>query len=152
MKRFRFSLQSVRELREAQEQAAQRVYAGAVRVCEELATQLMLLERDLQNVWQGLRHHALAGMRAEQLRHARAWSCVLEEKQKELVAGLATAQKQVDAAHEQLVAATRRRESMDRLFRRKRRSHERETQIEEQKFLDQLATRNAWQAAPMEAA
>ena len=152
MKRFRFSLQAVRELREAEERAAQKTYADAVRRCEEAALQLMLLERDLQNVWHGLRHHALAGMRADQLRHARAWSCVLEEKQKELAALLAAAQKHLDGVHDQLLTATRRREMLDRLFQQKRRGHEREVQVEEQKFLDEQATRRAWEPAALEVA
>jgi flagellar FliJ protein len=151
MKRFRFSLQAVRELREAQEQAAQKAYADAVRACDETATRLVLLDRDLQNVWHSLRHQSLSGMRADQMRHARAWSCILEEKQKDLMAELARAQAQVDAAHAHLVTASRRRESMDRLFGRQRRAHQREQQREDQKFLDELATRNAWEPTRMEA-
>jgi flagellar FliJ protein len=142
MKKFRFSLQSIREIREAQEQAAQRAYGDATRECESAVARLMVLEEDLRGSWQTMRNWS--GLRVDELRHGRAWCCVLEEKQKELTADVSRAQRKVDETHAQLVAATRRRESMDRLFRKQHSVHQRNVLVEEQKFLDELATRRAW--------
>lgn len=147
MKRFQFSLHAVRDLREAEEESAQKNYAAAVRACEEAAVRLTVLDLDLRNVWQGIRNHVRQGMSAEQMRHAHAWCLVLEAKQKELVKELAVCQRRVDAAHERLQLAMRRREGLDRLHRKQRREHERTARAEEQKFLDEIATRSAWHGA-----
>jgi flagellar export protein FliJ len=153
MKAFRFSLTAVRELRQAEEQAAQKAYADAIRACDEVAVRLVILDRDLQSVWQWLRNSSIEGVRADQMRHARSWCVVLEEKQKQLTAELDACQRQVDATHQLLKAATQRRETLDRLLRKQRRAHESEAQHEDQKFLDELATRGAWRgAAQMETA
>lgn len=143
MKKFRFGLQTIRELREAQEQATQRAYGTAVHECEEIATRLMVLDQDLQGAWQMMRNWS--GLRVDELRHGRAWCCVLEENQKKLAAELELAQQKVNEAHARLVDATRQREVMDRLFRKQHRVHERNVVIEQQKFMDEVATRRAWQ-------
>jgi len=152
MKTFRFSLSAVQELRRAEEEQAQKNFAATVRACEEAATELLVLERDLENVWHGLRHASLCGMTVDQMRHARAWCCALEEKRQTLAANLRQCQERVDAAHTALEVAARRRESLDRLEYRQRRAHEDEVQREDQAFLDELATRGAWARAELEAA
>ncbi len=150
MKKFHFNLSSIRELRQAQEQAAQKRYADSVRACEEAAARLVVLDRDLQNVWSGLRNNLLTGATVAELRHARAWCCALEEKQKVLAGELAVCQRDMDKRHRELQKASQRREAMERLFRRQRRAYEREMQVEDQKFLDEIATRGAWQSPRFE--
>src|SRR3954463_16164330 len=116
MKKFRFTLQTIRELRDAQEQTAQRAYGTAVSECEEVATRLMVLDQDLQGAWQAMRNWS--GLRVDELRHGRAWCCVLEDRQKKMAAELERAQQKVNEAHARLLDATRKREVMDRLFRK----------------------------------
>ncbi len=152
MKRFHFPLEAVRELRHTQEQAAQKAFADAVRACEAVAMRLLVIDRDLQGVWQGLRNNLLGGMRVDELRHARAWCCALEDRQKQVARDLATYQKDVDTRHAELGQAARRREAMDRLFRKHRHAYGREELVEEQKFLDEIATRASWQAPQLETA
>ncbi|HMJ91369.1 MAG TPA: flagellar export protein FliJ [Candidatus Acidoferrum sp.] len=148
MKRFRFSLSAVQDVRAAEEQSAQKVFADAVRACEEAAVRLMALDRDLQNVWDGMRNSAVQGMRADQMRHAHSWCLVLEDTQKQLAKELSEHQRHVDVAHAALQQATRRREVLDRIFRKHRRAHEYAAQAEDQKFLDEIATRGAWHGVP----
>lgn len=147
MKAFRFSLHAVRELRQSEEEAAQKAFAGAMRACEEAAGLLAMVDRDLQLAWQGLRESGRHGMRADQMQHARSWCVVLEEQQKKRAAELMVCQRQVDAAHRLMQTATQRREALDRLLRKQRRAHEREMQSANQKFLDEIATRGAWHGA-----
>lgn len=147
MKAFQFSLHTVRELRQTEEEAAQKALAAAIRACEEAAVRLAMLNRDLENVWQGLRNSLLTGMRADQMRHARSWGVVLEERQKQLTAERAGCQRQVDTTRQLLQACTQRREALDRLWRKQKRAHAREVQHEGQKFLDELATRGAGRGA-----
>jgi flagellar FliJ protein len=147
MKAFRFSLNAVRELRQSEEQAAQKAYAAAIRAREQAEARLVMADRSLQNMWQELRDSSLRGMRADQMQRVRSWGVVLEEQQKQLAGELDDCQRQVNATHQLLKSATQRRETLDRLLRKQRRAHEREVQHEDQKFLDELATRGAWRGA-----
>lgn len=154
MKTFRFSLSAVRELRRSEEQVAQQTYAEAIRACGQAEVRLVMAERGVQNMWQGLRASSLQGMRADQMQQARAWCGVLSERQKQLSAELGDCQRQVDGLHKRLQSATQRRETLDRLLRKQRRTHDREVQTNDQNFLDELATRGAWRGAaqPLETA
>jgi flagellar protein FliJ len=142
MKKFRFPLQTVRDLRDAQEQTAQGAYREAVRVCEHAITLLAVIDDDLRRAWQILRD--TPSMCVDDLRKYRGWCGVLDETRQQRAAELECAQRNVTDAHAQLVLATRRREVMDRLFQKQRRVHERNVIVEAQKFLDEIATRRAW--------
>ncbi|HTD66933.1 MAG TPA: flagellar export protein FliJ [Candidatus Limnocylindria bacterium] len=144
MKQFRFTLSAVRELRQAEEQDAQKVFAAAVRACEETAARLAMLENDLQNAWQLLRGGFLQATRADQMARARSWCSVLDERREQLAGELKKCQDHVDAMHKLLQIAAMRREALDRLLKKQRHAHDREAQSEEQKFLDEIATRGAW--------
>lgn len=152
MKRFRFTLQAVRELREAEEQSAQQAFAAAVRACDEAAQRVATLERELQSVWNGIRHSSTQGIRSDELRDAHGWCLVLEARQKTLATEWEACQRQVEATQSALQRATCRREALDRIFRKRRAEHAREIQAEEQKFLDEIATRGAWHGSRWEAA
>jgi flagellar export protein FliJ len=153
MKTFRFSLNSIHELRHSEEQAAQKTFADTIRAFEQAEVRLVMMDRSLQNMWQEMRNSTYQVVRADQMRHAHSWGIVLEEQQKQLATELAACQRQVDAAHELLKAATQKREALDRLLLKQRRTHDKAVQHEDQKFLDELATRGAWRgAAQLEAA
>lgn len=143
MKKFRFPLQTVRELRESQEQTAQRAYHEAVRECEQASLRLATIEGDLRAAWDLLRNDET--MCIDETRRRYGWCVVLLESQKLRAAELDAAQRKVEAKHALLVAATRQREVMDRLWEKQRRAFDRDVIIEEQKFLDEIATRRAWQ-------
>lgn len=147
MKTFRFSLNSIHELRHSEEQVAQKAFADTIRAFEQAEVRLVMMDRSLQNMWQEMRNSTHQVLRADQMRHAHSWGVVLEEQQKQLAAELAACQRQVDAAHQSLKTATQRREALDRLLRKQRRSYEKEVQHQDQKFLDELATRSAWRGA-----
>lgn len=147
MKIFRFTLHSIREVRQSEEQVAQKALAEALRAVEQAEARLVMMDRSLANMWQELRDNSPHAMRADQMRHARLWGSVLEERQQQLAAELAGRQRQVDATQLSLKAATQRRETLDRLLRKQRRAHDCEAQREDQKLLDELATRGAWRGA-----
>lgn len=153
MKKFCFTLSAVRELRQAEEEEAQKSFAAAVRACEETAARLAVIEQDLQTAWQLLRDRSLQSTRADQMARARSWCSVLDERRELLAVALKKCQGHVEAMHKLLHLAAMRREALDRIREKQFRAHERAAQHEEQKFLDEMATRGAWRGdAQLEAA
>src|ERR1051326_2317928 len=126
MKAFRFSLQSLRVLREQREQSAQQKVAAAMRACEEAAFQLQAASDELAAGWTTLCEELSAGVLATRLMRTRAWCNVLEARQKECSAALKKAQQTMDAAWRDMMAATRDRETLESYFEKCRRASDRE--------------------------
>jgi len=143
MKPFRFSLQSIRVLREQREREAQQRFAAAMRVCEAAALQLQMASDELASGWTALCDELAVGVTATQLLRTRAWCSVLELRQKECNAALARARRLMDDAWRAMTLCTRDRETLDRYHDKRRRAHEREANREEQKHLDELGIRRA---------
>ena len=143
MKPFRFSLQSIRVLREQKEQLAQQRFAEAMRACEEAAFQLQTASDELAESWTALCEELSAGVAATKLRRTRSWCSVLELRQKERTLALQNARRIMDGAWREMMLATRDREALDHYYDKCRRAYDRETQRDEQKRLDELGVRRA---------
>jgi flagellar protein FliJ len=141
MKPFRFSLQSVRVIRERKEQAAQQKYAAALREHERAAAGLQKANDELAGSWESLCRDLASGASAADLRRARAWCAALETRQQERAAELRQARYALDAASQELMNAARDRQALDRLHDKHRRNYDREIQREEQKVLDEMGLR-----------
>ncbi len=141
MKRFQFSLQSIRVLREQRERAAQQHYAAALRVCEEAAFQLHAASEELAAGWEALCQDLAAGVTATRLVRTRAWCSVLEARQQERDAALKAARQAMNTAWRDMMLAMRGREALDRYHDKCRRLYDRDAQREEQKRLDELGLR-----------
>jgi len=150
MKAFRFPLQSLRVLREQKEQAAQKHYAEALRAAEDAAARLKLAGDELSASWATLGKELAAGVTAMELLRTRAWCNALELRLKERTSLMEKARLAVDAVWQEMLAATRDRESLDRYYKKNRRAHDRKVQAEEQKRLDELAVRMADTPSPLE--
>jgi len=143
MKPFRFPLQSIRVLRERKEQVAQQRFAQAMLACEEAAFQLQAASDALAAGWNSLCEELSTGVIATRLARTRAWCSVLEQRQKERSAALQQARRLMDSAWREMMLATRDREALDRFHDKCRRAHDRETQREDQKQLDEVGVRRA---------
>ncbi len=139
MKPFRFSLQPMLSLKEQTEQAARERYAAALRACENAAARLQQASVELADCWTGLCQKLAAGVSGAELLRARAWCNVLETRVKECAAASERARQAAAAVWQELLAATREREGLERLRERRRASYHREAQAVEQKTLDELA-------------
>jgi len=148
MKPFQFSLQPLRVLREQQERTAQQAYATALRVCQEAAARVQAASSELTACWTKLRDKMCAGVVGLELLRARAWCNVLELRLKERATALEQARLAVDGAWKAMLQATRDREALDRYREKRRASHQRQAQREEQKQLDELAVQLAEAQAP----
>lgn len=141
MKKFRFTLAAVRDMREAEEQAAQKRLGVAMRAENAALELLRALHLEQQMLWQTLRSTPEETLNSVQMRQAHSWDRLLEERRKEQAAEVARCQRQVELARQALQLARQRRETLDRLGDKYRAAHARLCQTEEQKFLDELALR-----------
>ena len=139
MKSFRFPLQSLRVLRGQKERAAQIHYAEALRACEKAAGQVKAASDELNMSWMSLSRGLSTGVSAMELLRTRAWCNVLELRLKERADFLEKARLAVDAVWNEMLAATRDREALDRFYKKSRRAFEREVLHTEQKHFDELA-------------
>jgi len=149
MKTFHFSLSALAVLREQEEQAAQKRYADSLRICEEAATRVQKASHELMTCWRDLTGKLAAGVSAVEFLRARAWCNVLELRLKERTAALEQARLKVDAVWQEMLVATRDRESLDRFHDKKRRAYDLEVQRKEQKELDELAIQLASTPGPL---
>ena len=143
MKPFRFTLQPIRVLHDQREQTAQKRYAEALRACEAAAERVQLASEGLNDAWHQLQHDLGAGLTGTQLLRSRAWCNVLELRLKDRSRELESARLSTDAQLQELMNATRQRESLDRFHDKKRLVYDREVQREEQNSLDEMAVQIA---------
>ena len=149
MKSFRFSLAALTVLREQQEQAAQKKYVDALQFCEQAATRVEAASQELMTCWRDLTGKLSAGVPAMDFLRARAWCNVLELRLKERTTALEQARLKVDAVWQEMLIATRDRESLDRFEAKKRRAYNTQVQRAEQKELDELAIQLATTPGPL---
>jgi flagellar export protein FliJ len=149
MKSFQFSLAALSVLREQQEQASQKKYAESLRFCEQAAGRVESASQELMTCWRDLTGKLSAGVSAMEFLRARAWCNVLELRLKERTAALEQARLKVDAVWQEMLVATRDRESLDRFQARKRRAYNTQVQRAEQKELDELAIQLATTPGPL---
>ena len=79
------------------------------------------------------------GVNGTELLRARAWCNVLELKLKERAGALEQARLAVDAVWQEMMLATRERETLDRYREKWKRAHDAAMRREEQKIMDELA-------------
>jgi flagellar export protein FliJ len=150
MKSFHFSLSALSVLREQQEQAAQKKYSESLQFCEAAAARVENASRELMNSWHDLTGKLSSGVSAVDFLRARAWCNVLELRLKERTAALEQARLKVDAVWQEMLVATRDRESLDRFHDKKRRAYNLQLQRAEQKELDELAIQLAATPGPLQ--
>lgn len=149
MKSFHFSLSTLSVLREQQEQAAQKKYADALQFCEAAAASVQTASQELMTCWHELTGKLSSGVSAVEFLRARAWCNVLELRLKERTSALEQARLKVDAVWQEMLLATRDRESLDKLHNKKRRAYNAEVQRKEQQELDELAIQLATTPGPL---
>ena len=142
MTRFKFPLESLRGLRKQKERAAQQRYARALTVCKKLEIQLQEALAELETGWKSLGGELSATVAAGRLVHLRTWCTVLEIRWHERKAALAEARRVADLAFQEMTAAMRDREGLDRFHDKARLAHDQEVQREEQKNFDEIAVQS----------
>lgn len=139
MKPFRFSLESLRTLRQQKERVAQQHYARALAAGEAAAARLADADRELAAAWERLVTELSDGAAAAQILGRRAWCATLETRRNERQSALNEARRAAEKAFQEMVVAVRDREALDRFCEKSRRAHALGVQREEQKMFDELA-------------
>jgi len=139
MKPFRFSLESLRVLRQQKERVAQQRYAVALTACQASEFQLQRATSELAVGWNRLSDELESGIAANRLASLRAWCKVLEIRWNERQAALNEARLAAHLALQEMARAVRDREALDHFHDKSRLAHDRAVQREEQKMLDELA-------------
>jgi flagellar export protein FliJ len=142
MKRFTFPLESVRVLRQQKERAAQQRYARALGACNKAESQLQNAFLELEAGWNSLAGELAASASAGRLVHLRTWCTVLEIRWHERKAALAEARRVAEIAFQEMTAAMRDRDGLDRFHDKARLMHDLEVQREEQKNFDEMAVQS----------
>jgi flagellar export protein FliJ len=142
MKRFKFSLESLRVLRQQKERAAQLRYARALVACSNAEIQLQSAAVELEANWNLLRGELTNIVGVNRLVQLRTWSTVLEIRWNERKGALIEARRIAELAFQEMLAATRDREGLDRFHDKARRVHEQKAQREEQKYFDEMAVQS----------
>lgn len=147
MKPFKFSLEAVATTRRRREQAALENYAQALLARQSARAQLDALQQNLDGVWSRLRQTLESGCSASAVTRLRQESYFLEEERKLREEALAQAELAVSQALQQMLAARKQREAVEKVRVKKRMEYDRDVQRDTQKFLDELATQRATPAS-----
>jgi flagellar export protein FliJ len=143
MKTFRFPLEPLRVLRRQRERAAQQRYARLLTACNAAAAQLEKATGELTRGREMLTQELNAGVTAARMMNLRTWCLALEIHQHERRAAFFEARRVSQLALNEMSAARRDREGLDRFYDKARRAHAREILREEQKNFDELAVQMA---------
>lgn len=141
MKRFRFSLQAVRVLREREERSAREYFAHTVRARQNASTALETSERELDAGRRELLALQTNGANIAAIRAALAHCGEREQQLLQRRNTLALAEKQAADAWDKLLDARRQLDVVDKFHDRRREEHDRELRREEQKQLDEMSGR-----------
>lgn len=137
MKRFRFTLEPVRRIREQEEQLIQVELAQALAVREQVAARLdasRAAER-------ALRDHVRSGhLRSDELAHISRYDELHRQKIVDAVAQLHLQEQAIERIRVRLATAAQRREALDRLHDRERERHDAAVRAAEQAELDEIGT------------
>jgi|GEM_PF-480810 len=143
MKRFKFSLESLRILREQNERTAQQRHARALAACEAAEANLQTAVKKLAEGWEDLAREQAAGVSAGKIMGTRSWCLVLEIQKHERAAALIDAREIAERTLKEMLEAMRKREGLDRFRDKSQRAHEYAFRREEQKNYDEMAVQSS---------
>jgi flagellar export protein FliJ len=141
MKPFHFTLESVRTVRQRQEQEAMDQYARALLGRRLAVESLEAVQGQLSAGWRELRNLLARGCEAARVAQMQHYHRTLDKRRDECTLALGVAERRVNAAFQAMMAARQQREIVDKCFENQKTRHQREQLRVEQKFLDDLAGR-----------
>jgi flagellar protein FliJ len=139
MKKWKFTLESVRELKNRLEENAAQKHARALIQVSRAKAALAETEKELNAA--ALMQFAGAGKKAttDELSRLSQYVTILEKQRRERLDKVLHAERDATLARAALEKVAREREILDRLRERQRASHNFHVARQEQKFIDELA-------------
>ncbi|MGA2540484.1 MAG: flagellar export protein FliJ [Verrucomicrobiota bacterium] len=155
MKAFQFTLQAVQTLRHRQEQQAMETYVHALLARQQVLDRLETVRDQIRRNQREMNRLLLSATAASPLAQASQYERALEDQQAQHVVALALAERRVQNTFQAMLTARQRRKIVENLRVKQHAHHQRAEWREEQKLLDDLASRRgrpilAWK--PEEAA
>lgn len=153
MKAFHFTLEAVRTLRQRHEQKALEVYAQTLLARQRAMEKLDIVQRELDKNTAAMTASLKAGCPAVEISQINDYQRALTQTRDHCAKLLGEAERQVNTAHQAMIAARQQREIVDKFFDKQKARHQRDVAHAEQKVLDDLAGRRggslfAWNATP----
>ena len=146
MKAFKFTLEAVRTLRTRQEKNALEQYGKAVKTREQAVALLWKAREELGKIFQE-RMNLSEGAAASDLAQLERWTGEVATRERECLQNVQLASMRVEDAWQDLLKARQEREIVEKFLDRQRERYDRALDREEQKSLDELASRQAVPAA-----
>jgi len=143
MKKFRYSLEAVRTVREHRERAAIEEYGKAAMAHRQAMAVLAQEEQRLESVRSEIRARGVSGIAGRELAHLREGYQTLEVRRRQQEQVVASTLSALTRASENCTRARREREVVEKHFQQHRARHAQKERQEELKFLDELGTRSS---------
>jgi flagellar export protein FliJ len=141
MKAFRFSLEAVKTLRLRQEQQAMENYLRALLARQQALEHLEASRDQIRRNQQELRRLLTEGCPATQAAQVNQYQRFLEKIQAERVSALGLAERRVNVTFQGMLLARQQRQAVETYRDKELARHQREEAREEQKLLDDMASR-----------
>ena len=142
MKRFVFTLEAVRTVRQQAEQRASLHYARTQRRHQEELDRLQRAEAEARAAWQEARSRLENPIAALDLERLSRYARLVEQRRKACAEAVATSQRTLDEAAQKWLEARRQCELVETYYRKQRADYDRALLVEEQKLLDEVASRS----------
>ena len=141
MKAFRFTLEPLRVVRERQEHEAMEKYSQALLEVQQRKQALESVEREVQWVREEIKRRLVEGALTAYIVQQQLCSTHLETCRKKAAAAVVESEGKVKKAMQAVLAARRECEIVDKFLARQKAVYDRALTVEEQKVLDELASR-----------
>lgn len=137
MKKFRFSMEAVRFLKNKIEEEAAQKHAKALVTVSKARTELSETEKELNAA--ALMQFSTKKSSAQELMQLNHYIAALEKLRRERLERCLLAEKEATLARAALEKAAREREILDRVHEHQRKTHRFHVAQQEQKWMDELA-------------
>ncbi|HEY3915351.1 MAG TPA: flagellar export protein FliJ [Verrucomicrobiae bacterium] len=143
MKAFRFTLEAVRTVRQRKENEALEKFVQALLARQALLDLLESIDERITQSRAQIRKLLADGCGAAQASQAYDCHATLEKRREECVTSLGHAERRVNAASQAMLLARQQREIVDIYCDKQKARHQRLQLLEEQKALDEFASRRS---------
>ncbi len=141
MKKFRFTLDAVRVVRQREEKEALESYSSALLARQKALDRLEEVRLQQAEASEQTRQEMSAGCTAGRLRQRQSFHESLRISLRECEGRLVLAETVQQSAMQRLVQAKQRRDVVDKAFERQHAGHQKGVMVEEAHLLDELAQR-----------
>lgn len=141
MKKFRFTLDAVRIVRQREEKTALEAYSAALLARQKALDRLEHIRLQQAEAAEETRQEMSAGCTSGRLRQRQSFHESLRATLREAEGKFAQAEAAQQVAMQRLVQAKQGREAVDKAFERQKAGHQKQVLIEEAHLLDELAQR-----------